>query len=97
MIIDEDEPEKYHSIVVFLDDFSHLRKNDKEAEGDEVSDGDSNQEDEEFGPKIVPLYSETDDEADGNAEDNKDDDAAPKEEERPSMYNCGNVGVCGGF
>ena len=33
VMIDEDEPDKYHSIVVFMDDFSHLRKNDKEADG----------------------------------------------------------------
>ena len=90
---DEDEPEKFHSIVIFLDDFSHMRANDKEDDDDESSDDDD-------APRIVQLYSETDDEKDENEEgagaEGKDDQASAKEE-RPSMYNCPNVGFCGGF
>ena len=44
------------------------------------------------------LYSQTDDEGEG---DEAAVDDKPKEDEqhvsRPSMYNCLNVGVCGGF
>ena len=43
----------------------------------------------------MPLYSETDDEAE--AGEKKDEEDAPKEDERPPMYNCTNIGVCGGF
>lgn len=87
---DEEQPESFHSIVLFLDDFSHMRVNDKE-------DNDQDSEEDDLAPKIIPLYSETDDEK----EEGKDGDEKAEEEkaveERPSMYNCPNVGVCGGF
>ena len=91
---DEEDPQNFHSIVIFLDDFSHLRKNDKDGDDDESEDED------DLAPKIVPLYSETDDEreeGDGNGDGDQPKDAAAAEDERPSMYNCRNVGVCGGF
>ena len=62
---DEEDPQNFHSIVIFLDDFSHLRKNDKDGDDDESEDED------DLAPKIVPLYSETDDEreeGDGNGD-----------------------------
>ena len=65
VVADEDEPQKFNSIVIFLDDFSHLRANDKD-DPDGGEDGD----DDELSPKIVHLYSETDDE-DGGPKDGK--------------------------
>ena len=91
---DEDDPANFHSIVVYIDDFSHLRPNDKDA--DEGSDSDA---DETLAPKIVPLYSETDDEKDDSKAEGGDQEKAKEEEEvvRPEMYNCTNTDVCGGF
>ena len=42
---DDDEPETFHSIVIFLDDFSHFRKNDKEDDDEDDSDADADQDD----------------------------------------------------
>ena len=46
---DEEDPENFHSIVVYIDDFSHLRPNDK--------DGDDGADEDDMNPKIVQLYS----------------------------------------
>ena len=88
---DEEEPEKYHSIVVFLDDFSHMRPNDKEM-GDA---GEASADEDDSAPKIVPLYSETDDEK----QDGDEQEAVAEEDsgnDRPAMYNCVG-GQCGGM
>ena len=87
---DADEPEKYHSIVIFMDDFCHMRPNDKEATGNDDSDGDDD------GPKIVPLFCDSDDEKDGADGDAPKDDGKAAED-LPENYNCGNTDVCGGF
>ena len=44
---DEEEPEKFHSVVIFMDNFHHFRPNDKEEAEGELSDAD------ESAPKIV--------------------------------------------
>lgn len=62
VMADEDEPDKYHSIVIFMDEFSYWRPNDKNKSGNDESDADDD------GPKIVPLYVDSDEENDGEAE-----------------------------
>mmetsp|Transcript_30593 Transcript_30593/g.40695 ORF Transcript_30593/g.40695 Transcript_30593/m.40695 type:complete len:165 (-) Transcript_30593:3224-3718(-) len=80
---DEDEPAEFHSIVIFIDDFSHMRPNDKDGDADENEDG----------PKIVQLYSETDDEKEDSPDGENDGEAKAEEEEiRPEVYACSNSG-----
>lgn len=73
---DEDEPSEFHSIVIFLDDFSHLRPDDREDNADDDA------------PKIVQLYSETDDEAEDSPDGDKDKDE--EEDVRPDKWYCVN-------
>lgn len=75
VMADEEDPANYHSIVVYIDDFSHLRPNDKDA--DEGGDSDA---DETLAPKIVPLYSETDDEKDDSKGEGDGQDKEKEEE-----------------
>lgn len=48
---DEEQPEEYHSLVIFVDEFSHERPDDREIDDDDEN-------------KIILLHSETDDEKD---------------------------------
>ena len=90
---DEDEPDQFHSIVIFLDDFSHLRANDNEM-GDGGNDADDL---DDMAPKIVQLYSETDDEKE-DGDGNGDDEAKEEVVDRPTMYICtGAQCPCGGM
>ena len=46
------------------------------------------------------MYSETDDEKEDNPDGKGEEegkDAEDEEVDRPQMYNCANIGVCGGF
>ena len=90
MLDDEEEPEKFHSVVIFMDNFHHFRPNDKEEAEGELSDTD------ESAPKIVQLYSETDDEK-PDGEEGKEEEKEEEEQVRPENYFCKNMEVCMGF
>ena len=79
MLPDEESPEEYHSIVIYIDEFSHQRPDDREIED----------EDEE---RIIQLYSETDDEKEEGAEDESTKQEDNEPEVRPETYACSNPG-----
>mmetsp|Transcript_18789 Transcript_18789/g.23392 ORF Transcript_18789/g.23392 Transcript_18789/m.23392 type:complete len:127 (+) Transcript_18789:663-1043(+) len=54
---DEEQPDKFYSVVLVLDGFSHMREMDHEPD-----------EDEDRSKMLKLLYSETDDEGDGEVE-----------------------------
>lgn len=76
---DEEAPEKFFTIILFLDGFSHLRDNDHELED----------EDDDEAKLLKLLHSETDDEAEDKpeGEEAKEEVKKPKDE-GPQEWAC---------
>lgn len=75
-IPDDDEPEKYFSLIIIIDGFCQTRPDDhlEDEPGQEPT-------------KLKLLHSETDDEGDGNGEKDKKEEAE-EDIPPPTMYNC---------
>lgn len=76
---DEQEPEEYHSIVIFIDLFVHDRPDDRELDEDDEK-------------KISLLHSETDDEKDDSEEKKDEEDVKKEEEVVLTVFKCRNSG-----